>query len=294
MKRIYSVLRIPYVLLKRFTKNINYFVNKFFFALTQDEIMNGLEKVGLKKGMIVYVHSSMSSFGYVNGGPNSVISPILNIIGNEGIIVVPTFTHRTDIFDIETTKSWTGAISESLRLKKGSFRSVHPTHSVTAFGLLAKEIIKGHEKSKSPFDEKSPFHKLAVRGSYILMLGTENNSMIHYVQNKVNFPNLFLKKDQEFKYKVNNKIKIIKTKIHHPNGSIKYIYDGKPCSDVKFLVNMYRDEKFEEKGYMKTIKIGSAVCRLINTQNFIRTSTKYLENNIKRYKNKYQSLIKNG
>ena len=294
MKVIYSALRIPYIFLKRFTRNINYLINKFFFALAQKEIRTGLEKIGLKKDMVVYVHSSMSSLGYVNGGPGSVINSILNVIGNKGTIVMPTFTHKTDIFDPETTKSWTGAISECLRARKGSFRSVHPTHSVAAFGMLSKEIIKGHEKSKAPFDKKSPFHKLAIKESYILMLGTENNSMIHYVQNKVNFPNLFLEGTQEFKYKIDNKIKIIKTKVHDPNGSIKYIHNGMPCSDVQFLFNLYKDEKFEEKGYMKTVKIGNAVCHLIDTKDFIKTSTKYLENNIKKYKNEYQSLIKNG
>ena len=185
---------------------------------------------------------------------------------------------------------WTGKLAETLRLRKNIFRSFHPTHSVVAFGPLAKEITGGHENSRTPFDEKSPFHKLAIKKSYILMLGTENNSMIHYVQNKVNFPNLFLNEDYKFKYKN----KLMKTKLHNPNGSIRYIYKGNPCSDVEFLVNMYKDEKFEEKGYMKTIKIGRAVCHLIDTQNFIRISTKYLQNNIKKYKKDYVNLLKNG
>jgi aminoglycoside N3'-acetyltransferase len=120
------------------------------------------------------------------------------------------------------------------------------------------------------------------------MLGTENNSMIHYVQDKVNFPNLFLSKIYNFKYKN----KTIKTKIHHPDGSIKYICNGKPCSDVQFLVKMYKDERFNENNYMKTIKIGKAVCHLINTQDFVRIATKYLGDNIKKYKEEYYSLIK--
>ena len=294
MKNIYFILRIPYIFFRRLKRNINYFINKLFFVLTPNKIKTGLEKIRLEKGMTVYAHSSMSSFGYVNGGPNSVINLILNLIGNKGTIVMPTFTHKTEIFDPESTKCWTGAISETLRMRKNAIRSVHPTHSVVAFGPLAKEITKNHEKSKAPFDENSPFAKMIKENSYILMLGTENNSMIHYVQNKVDFPNLFFRGTYKFKCKINNKIKIIKTRVHHPNGSIRYIYDGKLCSDVKFLVNIYKDLKFEEKGYMQTTKIGNAVCHLINTQDFIREATKYLKNNIKKYKDEYQSLIKNG
>ncbi len=291
---MYFILRISYYFLRNSVRKIKYLINKFFFALTSNEIKAGLEKIGLKRGMTVYVHSSMRSFGYVNGGSNSVINSILNLVGDEGTVVMPTFTHKTDVFDPENTKSWTGVISENLRMKENAVRSIHPTHSVTAFGLLAKKITKDHEKSKAPFDEKSPFHKLALEESYVLMLGTENNSMIHYVQNKVEFPNLFLKEDYELKCKINDKIKIIKTKMHDPNGSIKYIYKGNVCTDVQFLVNMYKDRKFDENGYMKTVKIGNAVCHLINTQDFVREATNYLANNIKKHKNEYKSLIKNG
>lgn len=294
MKIIHFIIRMPYFFLKKYRKKFYYFINKLFYPINRYNIKKNLQRIGLENGMIVYVHSSMSSFGYVRGGHDSVINPILNIIGNEGTIVMPTFTHKTDIFNPENTKSWTGAISESLRYKKNSIRSVHPTHSVAAFGALASEITKGHEKSKSPFDEKSPFHKLANKESYILMLGTENNSMIHYVQNKVNFPNLFLEGIFDCKYILNEKIKSMKTKIHHPDGSIKYICNGKECSDVEFLIKMYNNLKFEERDYMKTVKIGKATCHLINTQDFVKEATKYLKDNIKRYKDEYSSLIENA
>ena len=289
MNKLYLILKIPYNLLKNFVRKINLLINRIFFKVNKKELMNKLRKIELKKEGIIYVHSSMNSFGYIKGGANSVIDCILEMVGNKGTVVMPTFTHLKRKFDLNES-CWTGKVSENLRLRKGSMRSIHPTHSVVAFGPLAKEITNGHENSKAPFDERSPFHKIASKKSYILMLGTENNSMIHYIQNNINFPNLFLKKIHQFKYKK----KLIKTKIHHPDGSIKYICNGKSCSDIQFLVKMYKDEKFNENNYMKTIKIGKAVCHLIDTQNFVRIATKYLKNNIKKYKEEYSSLIKNG
>ena len=57
---------------------------------------------------------------------------------------------------------------------------------------------------------------------------------------------------------------------------------------------MYKNLGFEKREYMKTVKIGKVTCHLINTIDFIKEATKYLENNIKKYKDEYQSLIKNG
>jgi len=285
----YSVIRTIYRICRKFVKKSKLLINKYFFRVTKKELFLKLKRIGLKKGSLVYVHTAMSSFGYVKGGPDIVLDSILRLIGNKGTVVMPAFTHLRKKFSLNDP-CWTGKVSETLRLRNDSVRSVHPTHSVVAFGPLAKEITDGHEKSRAPFDEKSPFHKLAKKKSYILMLGTENNSMIHYVQDKVNFPNLFVEKIHQFKYKN----KLISTKLHHPDGSIKYICGGRPCSDVKFLIDFYRNEKFEDKEFMKTVRIGKAVCHLINTQDFVREATKYLQNNIKRYKKEYSTLIKNG
>jgi aminoglycoside 3-N-acetyltransferase len=42
-------------------------------VVTQEEIKQGLRKLGLRRGDVVGVHSSLSSFGYVEGGADAVI-----------------------------------------------------------------------------------------------------------------------------------------------------------------------------------------------------------------------------
>jgi len=288
MNFIYETLRILYNLPKNLYKKINLIIYKYLFRINKNYLRRKFIELGLKKGMNIYVHSSLSSFGYIEGGANTIINALDNIIKN-GTIMIPTFTHSKKEFKLNNP-CWTGKVAEKFRNNKNVKRSIHPTHSVAVKGKYADYLTKNHERSRSPFDRNSPFSRFAKLNSYILMLGTENNSMIHYIQNKVKFPNLFL---PEF-YKFRSRNKIINTKMHHPKGSITYIYNKKPCTDVKFLVNMYKDEKFEEKGYMKTVRIGNATCHLINTKNFVKASEKYLKNNIKRYKSQYSSLIKNG
>jgi aminoglycoside 3-N-acetyltransferase len=47
--------------------------------VTKEDIKKGLIKLGLKKGDIIGVHSSLSRFGYVIGGADTVIDALLEI-----------------------------------------------------------------------------------------------------------------------------------------------------------------------------------------------------------------------
>ncbi len=284
MSLIYNILRYPFHLYKNFNKKISLLINKLFFKIDKNYLRKKFLDLGLKEGMNVYVHSSLSKFGYIEDGANSVIQVLNDVIKN-GTIMVPTFTFPKDNFSLDDS-CWTGKLAETFR--KNAKRSVHLTHSVAVKGKHESDLIKYHIKSKKPFDKNSPFAKFAKLDSYILMLGTENNSMIHHVQNNVNFPNLFLEEIKEYKF--GNKI--LRTRLHHPKGSIIYIYNQKPCSDVYFLVRMYKDLRFEERKIMKTVKIGKAICHLIKTREFVEEATKYLKENIKRYKNEYTSRLK--
>ncbi len=288
MNPLYNILRIPYNLVKRINKNFSLIINKLFFKIDKNYLRKKFLELGLKKGMNVYVHSSLSSFGYIEDGANSVITVLQDII-QDGTIMMPTFTSLKKEFSLNDP-CWTGKIAETFRKQKNVKRSVNVTHSVAVKGKLANYLTKDHEKSKAPFDNLSPYSKFAKLDSYILMLGDENNSVAHYVQNKINFPNLFLLGYYTYKFKN----KIIKTKLHHPKGSITYIFNGKPyINGPKFLPGFYKVNKFHEKGIMKTVKIGKATCHLINTKKFVAILTRYLKESMKKYKNEYNLVLKN-
>ena len=134
--------------------------------LTKEDIKRGLKKLGLKKGDLVLVHSSLSSFGYVVGGANTMIDALLETVGHKGTVVVPTLTgseklsvNNPPVFDPENTLCWTGKIPETFRKRKEAIRSLHPTHSVAAIGAMAKELLRDHEKSITPCGESSPYRK---------------------------------------------------------------------------------------------------------------------------------------
>ena len=59
---------------------------------TRDEIAAALRALGLPAGANVFVHSSMSSIGYVEGGADSIVDALLGVLGPAGTLIVPTFT----------------------------------------------------------------------------------------------------------------------------------------------------------------------------------------------------------
>lgn len=56
------------------------------------DIERGLRELGVHNGMEVEVHSSLRSFGYVKGGAETLIQALMQVVGSDGAIVMPSFT----------------------------------------------------------------------------------------------------------------------------------------------------------------------------------------------------------
>lgn len=57
--------------------------------MNKKELIKGLQDIGLRPGMSVEVHSSLSSFGHVEGGAETVIEALMECVGSEGSIFMP-------------------------------------------------------------------------------------------------------------------------------------------------------------------------------------------------------------
>jgi len=102
-------------------------------------------------------------------------------------------TPENPVFDLRNTPSNVGVIPETFRTRPGTLRSLHPTHSVCAAGLLAAELVKAHAADSTPCGPHSPFRAVAERGGQILFLGCglEANTAMHAVEEIVVPPYLF-------------------------------------------------------------------------------------------------------
>jgi len=148
----------------------------------KEDICEILRELDIVEGDIVLLHSSLSSVGRVDGGAAAVIDAFIEMVGTAGTLVMPAFPDDISRpFDAFATASDTGIITEVFRKKEGVIRSLHPTHSVCAYGKFAGEITENHQNTQSPCGKGTPFHKICDLKGKIVLLGVDmnRNTLLH-------------------------------------------------------------------------------------------------------------------
>ena len=59
-------------------------------VILKEEIVLKLRGVGLEKGDAVMVHTSLKRMGYICGGAQTVIEALMEVVGENGTIMMPT------------------------------------------------------------------------------------------------------------------------------------------------------------------------------------------------------------
>jgi aminoglycoside 3-N-acetyltransferase len=144
--------------------------------LTQKEISTGLRSLGIARGDVLHVHSSMRHMGPVDGKFEAVIRAFRDVIGNEGILSVPTHswsivTDKQPVFHQLHTPSNVGAFANYFLKHPDAVRSIQPSHSVSAIGDRAPEFVAGHELTTTACSPEGPYGKLIKLHGKIVLLG---------------------------------------------------------------------------------------------------------------------------
>ncbi len=156
--------------------------------LTKFDLIRDIRSLGVEPTSTLLIHSSMKAIGPVEGGADTVLDAWMEYM-KDGLLIFPTHTWNrvtksTDIFDSRTQSSCVGILSELFRQRSGVVRSLHPTHSVAAFGKDALSYVSGEEKATSPLPREGCWGKLLDRDANILFLGCtlRSNTFIHGVE----------------------------------------------------------------------------------------------------------------
>ena len=59
-------------------------------VILKEEIIQKLREVGLEKCDAVMVHTSLKRMGYICGGAQTVIEALMEVVGENGTIMMPT------------------------------------------------------------------------------------------------------------------------------------------------------------------------------------------------------------
>jgi aminoglycoside 3-N-acetyltransferase len=282
-----AMLRYMFYYLKRRESFVNMLMRTLHYLkkkklvkvplVTQYEIASGLRELGLSNSDVVFVHSSLSSFGNVSNGAPTIIDALFDVVGKSGTIIMPSFTSVGTPFDVRKTEPCKdmGVIAKTLFHRKGSKRSLHPTHSVVAIGANADYIVSGHEKSLTPFGENTPFDKMLKLKSYILLLGVKQtvNTSVHMIEDMTKdypYPTYFNGLFETFVKDYRGKTLMVKTNLFNPSIS--------KLRDVNKI-----EPYLEQYDVLKKTKIGNAEVRLMKMADLIRVLGILLEKGITIY-----------
>lgn len=255
-------------------------------VLKQD-ILAALKEAGVCKGQTIMVHTSLSSLGFVCGGAQPVIEALLESVGADGTIMMPTQTWKnldpTAGVHWEEPEAWwqmirdnwpaynkditptntMGAVAEMFRKWPGTLRSDHPARSVAANGKYAEYLTAGHDLSNI-FGEGSPVGKLYELDGYVLLIGVgyDKNTSLHLADVRAEYPG---KHDSmEYSAIMENGERVWK-------GYSTLYVDGEDFENI--------GEAFEKEYPVQKVSLGNASLTFMKQRELVDFAVEWIERN---------------
>lgn len=170
-----------------------------------------LGKLDINPGDIIILHASLSSFGYLVGSEQTLIETLVETIGINGTLIMPSQTINlsppetwqyppvppewyndirkyTPAYNPKKTISTSiGIVSNYFCMYPDVIRSDHPLYSFAALGKYASYLMSNHNLDYG-LGPDSPLGKMYNLNSKVLMLGTdfETNTSLHLAEYYLN------------------------------------------------------------------------------------------------------------
>lgn len=241
-----------------------------------------LKSLGVKDGMVLMVHSSLSSLGWVCGGPVAVVQALMDVLGETGTLIMPTQTadnsdpagwgnppvpeawwetirEEMPAYDPQITPTrGMGKIVEAFRTFPGVKRSLHPMYSFAAWGKEADFILKDQQLEQG-FGDHSPLERIYQLGGHVLLIGVghDNNTSLHFAEHAI--PDRMLQ--TKGAALIENGKRVWKT-------YEEIVYDSDPFERL--------GRNYGKEGHVTIGQVGKAECRLMNQPDLVDFARRWL------------------
>lgn len=170
-------------------------------VLTFRDFTSALRDLDLDRESPIIAHASLSAFGEVRGGSDTILGSLLATVNT---VVMPTFTYKTMLIpetgpenngivygdgqDLNRMAEFftpdmpadtlMGETAETLRLHPQARRSAHPILSFS--GIRAEKILE----SQSLNDPLAPIQEILAAEGWVVLLGVNHtvNTSVHYAE----------------------------------------------------------------------------------------------------------------
>ncbi len=225
---------------------------------TKEDLIADLKDMGILPTDALMVHSSMKSIGEVEGGADTVVDAFMEYLA-DGLFMTPTHTWAQmsaeyATFDPKCEPACVGIIPNVFRIRKGVYRSLHPTHSMAVYGRGAEEYIKGEENATTPCPPGGCWDRLRSVNAKILLVGVTHarNTYIHSIDEVFDVPE-----------RLTNTATLMH--IVMSDGCIKDVEMHRHYNPISAHISENFDkltDAFYELGAAKKVKFGDADCIL--------------------------------
>lgn len=163
----------------------------------KNDIILQLKKMGVPADKPVLCHTSLRAVGEVEGKGEGFLDALISHVTSEGgILLIPAHTwanlNKDSVtMDVSSPETCIGTLPSIAAVDIRAHRSLHPTHSMAAFGDGAEEYIAGETEVDSSTSPDGCYGKLWKTGGSVLLIGVghNRNTFLHSVEELMGVPN---------------------------------------------------------------------------------------------------------
>ena len=242
---------------------------------TKAELKRELAAMGLTGNETILIHSSMRSIGPVEGGADTVLDALMEFFA-EGLLLLPTHTWRfineeNRVFDVRRSPCCVGILPELFRQRPGVVRSLHPTHSMAAYGKGAAAYIEGELNANTPCTPGGCYDRLRAAHGKVLLLGVTHarNTFIHSVEEVLNVPNRLTDKPMQ--------MTVVDEAGAQHNVYMRRHYNAQQPHISEDFVKL--EQAYLDCGAARNTKFGDAACVLCDAEGLFKVTRHVLAPN---------------